>query len=64
MNAYFSDAEAGAMGCLQCGRLLTIGVACVCVDEPDVNAFAAETAFWRENNLWSIRENERPRKSA
>ncbi len=58
MNWNENDPYAGAMGCLQCGRLLTVGVACACVDEPMFGSAADETAYWREKNLWSVRDSD------
>jgi hypothetical protein len=44
------------MACLDCGRALTFGAACPCIDEGNFDSAEDETAFWRDQNLWSTRD--------
>jgi hypothetical protein len=50
MNSNFDPAEAGAMACLDCGRILLIGTACVCADALFVN-HADDDGFHRDHTI-------------
>jgi len=56
-------AEAGAMACLDCGRLLNIGTACECAHEVVVSRIESEPVFRRDQNIRRVREYDRLRDS-
>jgi len=63
MSGNNDAAEAGAMACLDCGRLLTIGSACECAHEVVVSRTESEPVFRRDQNVRRVPEYDRLRNS-